>query len=104
MPPMKDLSAQTKFYISISTAAVVLGSAAGAVWKVQQTLTDIRDGVSDVARKVSSLEQATDGRFLELEKSYKSSISEWALRAQMANPTIKIPDPRDPSKFLYNSN
>lgn len=105
MPPMRELSANTKFYVSIGTVVAAVGAAGAGLWKAQATLTDIRDSVKDVGNKVVSLEQSTDDRFRAMEsvmadRFTKTAAAEWALRTQLANPTLRITDPRDPSHFL----
>lgn len=104
-PPMPPLTPDSKFKITFAGAFVVLAAVAGAAWKAQATLSAISKSLDDVSTRVSQVESAVNTKISGLElvmsdRWTKSNAAEWALRMVVANPGIKVPDPRNPAEFL----
>lgn len=102
MPPLTE---KTRIKVTIAGAIVFLASAAGAVWKVQSILTQIRDSVREVSTAVASLQRDTDTKMAAVNAALQdrftlAASAEWALRMKVSNPTMRIPDPRNPSTML----
>lgn len=102
MPPLTE---KTRINVTIAGAIVFLASAAGAVWKVQSILTQIRDSVREVSTAVASLQRDTDAKMAAVNAALQdrftlTASAEWALRMKVINPNMRIPDPRNPSALL----
>ena len=102
---MREISGNTKVGISLAALVAIVTAAGGAAWKAQGTLTAIQQSVQDVSVRITSLETNTAEKMKALEivmgdRFTKTAAAEWALRMKVANPTIKVPDPRDPSVML----
>ena len=102
---VKELSGNTKFGLSIATVAMIVSAAGGAVWKAQQTLLAIQHSVQQVSDRITSLEATTTEKMRTLEavmadRFTKTAAAEWALRIKVSNPTLRIPDPREPARLI----
>lgn len=88
------LTPDSKFKITVGMFTVVIGWSAYAGWKVNDTISRVNQSIKDVNDKITNLESSVADRFT------KTAAAEWALRIVVSNPTLKIPDPRDPSRLL----
>lgn len=65
---------------------------------VFQKLTSIRDDMSairiEMTNRIDKVDASTQDRWT------KTAQSEWAARFQINNPTIRVPDPKDPARLL----
>lgn len=102
---MLDLTPDTRAKMTLGGVVVGAFILVGFGWKAQATLSAIlvdlketKGQIVDVADKMnarmSTFETIISDRFT------KAMASEWSLRMQVANPTLRIPDPRDPAMFL----
>lgn len=102
MPPLTE---KTRLNVTIVSAALFIASAAGAVWKVQAILTQIRDSVREVSTAVASLQRDTDIKMQAVDSALRdrftlAAAAEWSLRIKVSNPSMRVPDPRNPSALL----
>lgn len=124
---MIDLSPDTKFKLTFGGLCVVAATAFWFGWRLQTTLStisaDTKDTRAQVAQATEKMNQRMDGieavmneRFTRAsdkmtqrmdgieavmnDRFTKTAAAEWALRIVVSNPTLKVPDPRDPGHFL----
>ena len=99
------LTSNTKVGLSLGALATVVAAAGAAAWRAQSTLSDIRYSVQDVSARIAALEESTAQKLEALnivmaDRWTKTAAAEWALRVQILNPSLRIPDPRDPGVLL----
>lgn len=102
---MIDLSPDTK--VKLTIGAVVVGFIAAATfgWKAQATLSVISVNLKETNDRMAIIEKSMNDRLTGFEtvmsdRWTKSQAAEWALRFVVNNPSLHIPDPRDPGHFL----
>ncbi len=106
------LTPNLRFKIGIGTAITVALAIGGAAMQAQRTLTTIstslktaNDRIDSVTTKIESVERSLNEKLEGFDRTMqdrftKTAAAEWALRMALANPTMKIPDPRQPDKLL----
>ena len=94
---MAVLTPDAKFKIGIATAAAFCVACIGFGWRAQQTLGAIEKRLDSMASRMDTMETTIGDRFA------KTAAAEWALRLQIKNPTISIPDPRSPNQLLKDN-
>lgn len=102
---MLALTADTKFKITAGGAVVAFAAAFGFGVKFQATLSQINQSLKDTVHRLDSVEakltERIDGFEVTMADRWtKAQSAEWALRMLVVNPSIKIPDPREPSRLL----
>lgn len=102
---MVNLSPDAKFRVTFGGACVVLLAAIGFGWKAQATLSSINESLKATISRLDSVEGKLTERINGFEavmsdRFTKTAAAEWALRMLVANPTLRVPDPRDPSRLL----
>lgn len=102
---MMDLSPDNKF--KVKTGAAVLSALAlvGFGWKAQATLSAILIDLKETKNQIVDVAEKMNGRMNSFEtvmsdRWTKAQAAEWSLRVLVANPALRIPDPRNPSLFL----
>lgn len=76
--------------VGVLTTVVSAGTIGGAVWAMQ-----MRDAVKAIPEIQQQLAALADGQ-----RASEARDAEFAARLKIANPTLAVPDPRDPSKTL----
>jgi len=93
MPPTIEQSKMTiKSVIAIcSTIVTVGGLIAGASWRISSAVTDINNQIRGLASAIEDVRT----------HSYTlDHASEQALRTAIENPSLRVPDPRDPTRLI----
>ena len=72
-------------------AASVVVAAVGGVWRISAMFNKLINRLDHLDGRVKSLEDDEFGL---------AKMSELALRAAVANPSLNIPDPRNPTKII----
>lgn len=102
---MMNLTPDAKFKTGIGAALCVVAAAAGFGWKAQATLNSINDSLKSTVTRLDSVEAKLNDRISSFEavmsdRWTKTAAAEWAYRLLNANPSLRLPDPRDPGRFL----
>ena len=102
---MLNLTPDAKFRITLGSGVVAACTLFVFGWNAQKTLTSINENLKNTNQRLDGVESKMNERISGFETTIqdrwtKTAAAEWALRMLVSNPTIKIPDPRDPSKLL----
>lgn len=84
--------------ISIGLLVTVGGGMLGIGAFVARELMGIRKALAGIVGDVKSLR--VDLAKLEADQWSKADASEWALRARILNPDVRLPDPRNPQNII----
>ena len=102
---MMDLTPDAKFKITAVGLLGMFTAAFGFGWKFQSTLSQINQSLKDTVYRLDSVESKLTDRIDAFEvvmqdRWTKSQAAEWSLRMLVMNPSLKIPDPREPMRLL----
>ena len=97
MPPLPTIGPDLRFKISMGLAMTTILAAVGFGIKFQQTLSGIEQKFDKLSTRLDAFELVMGDRWT------KTAAAEWALRLQIKNPTISIPDPRSPNQLLKDN-
>ena len=76
--------------VGVLTTVVSAATVGGGVWAVQ-----MRDAVRAIPQIQEQLATLADGQ-----RAGEARDAEFAARLKIANPSVQVPDPRDPSRML----
>lgn len=95
------ITPNTKLNVTVISAVTIIAAIVGAAIKAQMTLTAINDTGKELSRKLESTNEKLSALDEKIQERFtKAEAVEWALRTQNLNPTLRIPDPRNPSQLL----
>lgn len=102
---MVNLSPDAKFKVTVAAAGCVVTGAFIFGWRAQATLTSLLDEVKKTVYRLDNVESKLNERINGFEavvsdRFTKTAAAEWALRFQILNPGIPVPDPRNPMLLL----
>lgn len=107
---MLNLSRNTTIELGAAVAVVI--TVAGGVWWFAQQMGTVQSAIREVAQTLAQRDRDLETRFADVNKRLADSeakfedyysltkASEQALRTAIENPTLRVPDPRDPRTII----
>lgn len=86
-----EWSPNTKMTLTVGAIFSVLLTVVSCTWKMASTMNEVNATMKNLDARVSAIEA---NRFR------ISDAAEVALRTAIENPSMRVPDPRDPSKII----
>jgi hypothetical protein len=80
-----------KSYVTISAVVACLGFAVGGTWYVASKVNEVNTAIKGLQRELQEMRDGT----VTIPRA-----AELALRLALANPSLRVPDPRNPDQML----
>ena len=85
------VSEKTRISLTIASMAALVIFVGGGAWQASNFAADIKTQIAGLRRDITTLSE---------EQMSMAKASENALRMAMANPGVRVPDPRNPGQFF----
>lgn len=100
-----NLGADAKFKVTLGAAVLFIGGVFTFGWKAQATLSSIDATMKATVARLDAVESKLNDRIngfeaIVADRFTKTAAAEWALRFQILNPNLPVPDPRNPMVLL----